>query len=252
MLEREKLIFKRDFLNHYNLYPTYKLSDKITNTKIVIKEMNGYAGFCSYYEKIVTVNPKLDNATSIYHELMHSMSIKKYGSGYAGLTYYIKELGYGINEGYTQRLTEEFIKNNKSKTYPNEKNIALIIEKIIGKKLMQMLYFNAGYNGLIKMLSKYDTEEKIVKLIKIIDILSDCYYTIIFEDKYPKLLKLKIYLLEEKVYNELLYLYRNFINTKEIDKELEEKNIKELEEFMNKEVFMFYKKDSKIIKKVKK
>lgn len=112
-----------------------------------------------------------DGYTSIYHELFHVCS-SAYGDGihYSGFlqehkNYYI---GNGINEGYTQLLTERYFGDLEGvidSGYTIEKMFMELVEKIVGKERMEELYFNVNLYELIIELNKYSSLDMIMKFI---------------------------------------------------------------------------------------
>lgn len=49
--------------------------------------------------------------------------------------------------------------------YSREQIIAELVEEIVGQKVMKKSYFNADLDSLIQALTKYDTEENILKFL---------------------------------------------------------------------------------------
>ena len=114
-----------------------------------------------------------DNEYTMLHELFHMASSyydSKTKTKFCGFhqTNPTISIGVGINEGYTELLTQRFTKRNYSYIY--ETYIANIIEKTIGKDKMQKLYFSANLFGIIDELSKYETKDKVIQFIQAIDL----------------------------------------------------------------------------------
>ena len=113
----------------------------------------------------------------IYHELFHMMSnygLDQDNTIYEGFLQVYDEnskLGTGLNEGYTQLLTERYFKDDitDEPVYRYQVYLAKHIEKIIGKEKMEELYMNADLYSLIKELEKYQNQKEILKFIKDID-----------------------------------------------------------------------------------
>lgn len=105
---------------------------------------------------------------TIIHELFHmasSMFDKENNTIFCGffqLTPNIK-IGEGLNEGYTQYLTEKYFSDKHSllDAYSYEKTIAGILELIVGKNNMENFYFHANLKGLIDFLSQYIDKNEI-------------------------------------------------------------------------------------------
>lgn len=84
-----------------------------------------------------------------------------------------KRIGEGLNEGYTQYLTDKYFPSEPLLiAYPYEKRIAAIVELIVGQEKMQSLYFNANLKGLIDALKQYSTEENVYNFITTLDFLN--------------------------------------------------------------------------------
>lgn len=117
---------------------------------------------------------------TIDHELFHVSSTfykKEDGMVFSGFNQRLgkKNIGVGINEGYTQLLTERYFGESKEVmlAYKYEKNIAERLETIIGKEKMESLYFNANLYGLIQELTQYENENNIMQFINDFDFLSN-------------------------------------------------------------------------------
>ncbi len=79
-------------------------------------------------------------------------------------------IGKGLNEGYTQYLTENYIKDEKIRGYyPFETHFAYLLELTVGSTLMKNLYFTANLRGLIDELEKYTSKEEIMEFIYYFD-----------------------------------------------------------------------------------
>lgn len=117
---------------------------------------------------------------TIDHELFHVSSTfyrKEDGMVFTGFNQRLlgkKDIGVGINEGYTQLLAERYFGQSKDimLAYKYEKNIAERLETIIGKEKMETLYFSANLYGLVQELTQYEDENTIMQFIANIDFLS--------------------------------------------------------------------------------
>lgn len=156
------------------------------------------------------------NTNTIIHELFHMASSyrdKKNDVSYSGFRQKGKgiDLGNGINEGYTELLANRYSNIVDSNCYIFESEAAKILEKIIGKDLMQSLYLQANLKGLITELSKYQTEEKIKQFLQNLDLWEKYKYDTNLSHKMDNCLKnigtflLEIYL--EKTKRELKETY---------------------------------------------
>lgn len=114
----------------------------------------------------------------LFHELFHMASASyKDGIYYDGLSQYYfiyspnkklrkSDIGDGINEGYTQLLTDRYFnKGRKSKTYSKEITCAKCVEKIVGKEELRNCYFTNDLQGLIDRLAVYSGPEKAKQFI---------------------------------------------------------------------------------------
>lgn len=117
---------------------------------------------------------------AIYHELLHmASSIKHENMFYSGFyqinTDSLFNIGDGLNEGYTQLLTERYFESYCSKDELNSyyllKVLAQKIENIIGQEEMEKLYFKADLKKLINELSKYTNKSKIIQMLLNMDLL---------------------------------------------------------------------------------
>lgn len=160
-----------DYTNLYNNINELKVKDKLVGLKF--KDVGGY--YDPLNNKLV-YNIKVRDSLRrivIYHELLHVASTyKKDKTFYSGFSQ-IKDtttVGIGINEGYTQLLTDKLIKTiSLLQPYETESRIAGEIERIVGQDKMQELYFRADLPGLIAELSKYATRNEVIKFINEVD-----------------------------------------------------------------------------------
>ena len=112
---------------------------------------------------------------SIYHELLHMASSYYSSDGVTHSGFSIQPpsgdgIGDGLTEGYTDVLNKRFFKDQFSYScYKMEYDIALLVEKIIGKDKMSKLYFQADLKGLVIELSKYGRQEDALEFIKSVD-----------------------------------------------------------------------------------
>ncbi|MBR4619113.1 MAG: hypothetical protein IKO49_07400 [Bacilli bacterium] len=117
--------------------------------------------------------------TTIYHELFHMASstykdgIRYSGFQQASLKSGVVSLGKGLNEGYTELLSQRYFTPDSSVTgtYEYQVFIAEKLEQIIGKEKLQSLYLNSNLKGLIDELKQYVSEEEIMKFISNTDFL---------------------------------------------------------------------------------
>lgn len=123
---------------------------------------------------------KSNYSLTIDHELFHASTTVVDNTagiiycGFQQITSKNKTIGEGLNEGYTQYLTEKYFGKKRPllKAYVYEKRIAEIVEKIIGEKKMKTLYFSANLNGLVECLKQYSSEEDVYRFINALDFLN--------------------------------------------------------------------------------
>ena len=181
----EKKFPKETLSNFYNNINSITIEE----VKQIIgkKDATGFYDF--FYNKI---GLKENQIASIYHELFHMSSTRKVGKVYyCGFAIYDKDDSYGIglNEGYTQLMTERYFENDRTlnflernygiinhkhavgKSYSLQTFIAFKVEQIIGKDKMEKMYLNANPYGLREELMKYASKAEINKFILNLDFL---------------------------------------------------------------------------------
>ncbi|MBQ8891663.1 MAG: hypothetical protein IJ068_02230 [Bacilli bacterium] len=112
----------------------------------------------------------------IYHELFHMASSYFINNiDYSGFEQIKRPfvIGKGINEGYTELLTNRYFPKefSSSNSYYYAMKTMQEIENLVDKNKMQSLYLNANLLGLIDELKKYNSEEQIMKFITNMDFL---------------------------------------------------------------------------------
>lgn len=184
---------------------------------------------------------------SIFHELFHMASaIFKGNTLYAGFKQQILnskfEIGTGINEGYTQLLTERYFsdKPNTKYSYPFEKDIALQLEKIIGENKMQKFYFNANLLGLINELEKFASKQDILDFITNLDFICKQSNKLLYLPKHKDLIVSKLSQITTFLFNVYKNKLSDFYNKGLISKK---------EMIVNLQTFAIYLKNLYYIKK---
>ena len=168
------------------------------------------------------------------HELIHAASAHKNKNKInVGFNQYnilkpnSSYIGRGINEGYTDYISNKYIVDKilnikgMDAGYNYEILIAQIVELIIGKEKMMNMFFQGDLEGLIKELSKYQDELKVKQFILDLDTISFAKSNIISKNDSELIMTL---------YNRInIFLYNAFsnkadsqINQKELDKYLED------------------------------
>ena len=112
-------------------------------------------------------------SSALYHELFHMASTIK-NTGLVGFHQYFSKkenIGIGLNEGYTELLTQRYF-GNKHKiknVYDYESKIAYNVEMILGKEKMEELYLKADLNGFIEEMKLFAKEEDILEFLVNLD-----------------------------------------------------------------------------------
>lgn len=116
--------------------------------------------------------------STIFHELMHMAStVKTDDIAYVGFKQRMngEMIGQGINEGYTQYLTEKFFPEYISTTtisYPIETHFAGLVEEIVTEDTMIDMFFRADLKDLIIELSKYSSIKEAGNFIRQMDVIN--------------------------------------------------------------------------------
>lgn len=166
---KENLILYNKNKSDCNIYDL-----SIDNT--LFKKMRIDCGFGLYFEKynnilLMFVKSK-KTKTIVKHELFHMASSycdkenKIYYSGFQQIDLEKKtNFCRGLNEGYTEVLTERYFENTTQKQegtfiYLFCRNVASLFEKIIGQEKMENLYLNANLKDLFFEAEKYNEKEQ--------------------------------------------------------------------------------------------
>lgn len=163
--------------------------------------------------------------STIYHELFHVASSIIDGNTYfIGFSQYTSKkgmIGKGLNEGYTELLTNRYF-NSNDKSYQFEMKCAYLLEQIVGKQQMENLYLKADLFNLKNTISEYTTEENFTTFLTNLDIINDTTYSSLYyyyykEDTLNRYRDILIFLVE--TYSKKLYL--SYINSEinELDKD---------------------------------
>lgn len=164
------------FYNNFNNVKTSVKNFKILN--LILGEHIGAQWVP--LKNIIELSPNNYKAT-INHELLHvsttyidpNSNVIFCGFSQLQIKNGSKQIGEGLNEGYTQYLADKYFSSKPLLiAYPYEKRIAEIVELIVGQEKMQSLYFNANLKGLIDALKQYSTEENVYNFITTLDFLN--------------------------------------------------------------------------------
>ena len=99
---------------------------------------------------------------SIYHELLHcASSERKNNTDYCGFMINYSdingEIGRGLNEGYTELLSERYF--NIGTNYWFERVLTMQLEKIVGAEFLKKNYFNHNLQAIRDKLAEYSSKE---------------------------------------------------------------------------------------------
>ena len=147
----------------------------------------------------------------LFHELLHlSSSCVREDKLYIGFNQILgnNDIGRGINEGYTEYLNQAFFTNQANSTmyYTYLKNIAALLERIIGSDDMKSFYFKSDLLSLINSLSTYCGFEKSRDFIKDTDYIYRYFHIkehFLQNDMINKAFKNVNHVLIESYYNKL-------------------------------------------------
>ena len=170
-----------EFYKKISLIPNINLDNfkkNMENLKIRYIDDYNETNLGAYYlpfSNIITVfsSEKIEKMY-LFHELMHLASYNKdMANCHVGLSIYIdsiNNIGKGLNEGYTEYLTEKYFGcMDNAYAYKFEKIIANGIEMIIGEDKMQKLFFEADICNFINILTRYSSREEVILFLKNVD-----------------------------------------------------------------------------------
>jgi len=177
-------ILINNFLNVLNNFMTEQefsyIKQKLLKTNIQYSPDNNSllpAGSCGYMGDIAIHE---NNEMVLYHELFHAISTY-YSDNTDINTDIIKigfhhqkknkqNIGFGLNEGYTEFITAKYFGTGNSDRYENEFHYASLIELLIGEKEMFQYYLNSNLDGLIDRISMYNSKEKVINFLENLDL----------------------------------------------------------------------------------
>lgn len=174
-------------------------------------------GAYSLRKNVITLdNSNFASKLTVYHELFHASSsifIPDDGIEYSGFYQYNdgKRFGEGINEGYTQYLTEKYFNDkNNAESYLFETKVAEKVELLVGKDKMESLYFKANLKGLIDCLKVYRSEKEVYEFINSLDFVNKYFHDGNLTSKSYKLI-------EEKMRDVYSFLIKSFYMKNAVD-----------------------------------
>jgi len=186
-----KDIYKQEIINFINILNNklHHCNFNILNNNINTLEISNKVPFIIGRRILAAYNPlsnilflnKKNYKKAISHELLHMASTKKIDDDYICSGFKISKIttfkNYGtfLNEGFTEYLNSKYFIDTKC--YRINKTFIEILSIIIGKELMEQLYFNSDLKGLIKELIKYNNSlEDVIKFIINTDIIHKNIY----------------------------------------------------------------------------
>lgn len=194
-------------------FPDYDLTNFYNNiNELKVKEKNllglwlatgvGAVGLYLAKSNSILVHSKISNSEIkmvLFHELLHMAStVIKDGVRYTGFCQKrikngISIIGKGLNEGYTQLLTVRYCKGPDigGPSYKQTLKIMKFLEKAIGQKKVESLYFKADLPGLIREMGKYIDKHEIASFISGTDFIYTYFGSSIKSRKKDEMLKKK-------------------------------------------------------------
>lgn len=186
VLTEEQQIIMNNNLSSLNIRETLKtrIQRRLLELGIdpYIKKKKIKSGGYSTEFNSITIKDSRSNST-IFHELMHMAStVKTKDVSYVGFKQKMdgEYIGQGLNEGYTQLLTEKFFPEKISQryvSYPFETHFARLVEEIVGEEKMIDFFFKANLRDLMLELIKYSSNKETSKFIRNLDVLNKHKYT---------------------------------------------------------------------------
>ena len=105
---------------------------------------------------------------TLVHELLHAASSYRAGDKF-GSGFHIRDnngsIGVGINEGYTDYLTNNILNHERGIGYTYEVKVIELLELIVGDKKLLNFYFKSDLYGLVNELSKYQDMNRVKQFI---------------------------------------------------------------------------------------
>lgn len=220
-IKKEKInyttLFKKYYKKIIRTYPDVNLYCLVNNVKSLSVEKIDDVNRNGRYDilnNIIGLGEKAKKRT-LSHEFLHMASSYDFGehkrSGFADYSYLDEDKyichGVALNEGYTELLNERLFGVNEL-NYKEFKYVCDILEKIVGEKNMSKMYFEMNLYGLIKDLSKYNSEDNVKRFILNLD---DLYHDVFNHYKIDDKRIDKILELSNKISFFLIITYYNFL-----------------------------------------
>lgn len=175
----EKEFPQADLVNFYNninrlSVETYEPKRK----RIIIDKISKAEGVYNVESNLIRIEKGLVENT-IFHELFH-MASSRYVDDivYSGFSQGKKAsfaIGDGLNEGYTQLLSERYFGHVEGLkgAYSYLVIVVGLLEEAVGAEKMTSLYLKADLPGLINELKEYASEGEIMRFLSALDFVKD-------------------------------------------------------------------------------
>lgn len=233
---KELIKFRKKMYKHFKSENLDLLNQNLKTLKVKIKYIAPeilllkFAGGKYYIKKnkIKLINFFIKDV--INHELFHlstSYYNEKLELGFCGfqqIDYLKKEtIGYGLNEGYTELLTDRYFNKRVTRmtySYKICRFFASKLEQIVEKERMESLYMNADLGGLCQYLLNFDDGSNIVTFVVLLDKLlkKGSTFNTNKQEKYYKIVEL--YLVKWYINKKKQELDKNIIDINTFDKQI--------------------------------
>ena len=145
------------------------------------KKNKNRADTLAYYKVANNTIFVSDYISTVFHELFHMSTSKRMGIFlFSGFSFHnLKNklaIGNGINEGYTQLLSERYFDESIKGNYNYLVYMLTMVENIIGKEKMESLYMSSNLYGLVDELKKYASYKDICRFVTYTDYLLENMY----------------------------------------------------------------------------
>ncbi len=165
ILKQDEKINLSIFLNNLKTLKVYYINNENENDMSISKWMD--AGYNARKNELYFTSISI-KIGSIYHELLHCASAeRKNNIEYCGFQIRLLdingEIGRGLNEGYTELLSERYF--NVGATYWFERVLTTQLEKIVGADFLKENYFNHNLQAIRDKLAEYSSKEAVSNFI---------------------------------------------------------------------------------------
>ena len=126
------------------------------------------------------VEQQYDLDSTFTHELLHLATTYRRGvvvsMGFQQVVPGVNFAGAGLNEGYTELINKRYFEKKTGNdikmiygAYEEQQIFSIGIERLIGRKKMEQLFFDADLDGLVQEMTKYTDRQTAIGLISKID-----------------------------------------------------------------------------------